>query len=56
MLADKYPMELRTQAALALSTWSAPTATDGRSAAALVALERGQRNALIAGMVPASKS
>jgi hypothetical protein len=53
MLADKYPMELRTQAALALVDMERPD-RDGTSdlQQALARLDDDERNALIAGMVP----
>ena len=53
MLADKYPMELRTQAALALVDMERPD-RDGTSdlQQALARLDDDERNALISGMVP----
>jgi HEAT repeat protein len=53
MLADKYPVELRTQAALALVDMERPD-RDGTSdlQQALARLDEEERNALISGMVP----
>ncbi len=53
MLADKYPMELRTQAALALIDMERPD-RDGSAdlQQALQRLDENERNELIAGMVP----
>jgi len=53
MLADKYPMELRTQAALALVDMERPD-RDGTAdlQQALARLDEGERNEIVTGMLP----